>query len=173
MGGETVTKEAKNTLLTVVSGSIAASSSMFYILMRRSGISISRVAIFFLKEEVAEHNLDIVRRHMEIIASKYGLSSLEIETFGIDEDNAITRFPDTVRQVLNIEKQQGNNVYVDATCGRKYISNLLVKVCLGFGEPVVDILYCRLRNRRYKGIPCPRVPVTCCEAISILSERCI
>ena len=160
-----------NTLVTIVSGSVSASSSIAYILMKRLEIPLSRVVLFFLKEEVAKRNVHVVQRHINIIGSKCGLANIEMKTFGIDQTCALTQFSETVRQILHTEKQQGNNVYIDATCGRKYISNLLVKIGLEFGPPVVDILYCYLRNRQYKDMPCARIPVTYCKVFSILREK--
>ena len=163
----------RNVLLTMVSGNALAPLSIPYILMARLGVPLSKALLFHLKEDIAETNVPIVRSHLQIVSRACGFEICEIHPVAVSTGDPQTDFPKMLRRALQVEKEAGSAVYLDVTCGRKYFSSMMVKIGIASVPPVVDILYCFLKDRRYRGEPCPRIPVTSYDAISVVHERSI
>lgn len=101
-----------------------------------------------------------VEGSIKIILKNYGVSEPEIiadESVKVREDD-FKRFKEVLRDICNKELEEGNEVAIDMTPGRKFMSAL--SMALGFRKlnPVHRVYYLHLIDQRYQNKPLILIP---------------
>lgn len=118
--------------------------------------------VYLIWNEDVENVKRIVEKSVEIILKNYGIPEPEIiadEGVKVREDD-FKRFKKVLKDICDKELSEGNEVVVDMTPGRKFMSAL--SMGLGFmSRPVDRVYYLHLADqKKYQNKPLVLIPFT-------------
>ncbi len=123
--------------------------------------------IFLIYNDETMQHIPGITQVMERIVEEYGGSKPEIECVTIDEDDLGEVFA-TYRRVIEDERELGNEIAIDITPGRKYMSAFSLYAGLKGGS-IDRIYYIHIHGKKFMNIPYPMIPTSYCDLEDIVS----
>lgn len=110
-----------------------------------------------LEQPQVQRSLQEVERYLRAILPEFGVPNPVIETRPIDEDDLLG-FRQTLNRTLLDARQQCQQVVLDITAGRKYMSAFGLALGRRADLNLERLYYNHLYERRYEHVPHPLIP---------------
>lgn len=118
--------------------------------------------IYLIKNEIVERGGHVakVKKWIEKIVTEFGVEEVEIKEENANEEEFKT-FAKTIGNIVKKEKEEGNEIAVDMTPGRKFMSAFVMYLGIGEGvDPKADrVYYLHLTDMSYKDKPYIEIPM--------------
>jgi CRISPR/Cas system-associated protein Csm6 len=115
--------------------------------------------VYLIVDKKVRDNAEKVKNILKVLLSEFGKSPEIVEK--ICEETDFKRLISTIGEVIKREKLAGNEVAVDMTPGRKFMSAIMMYS--GLGENVEHradrVYYLHLEERDYTNIPWIKIPI--------------
>lgn len=129
--------------------------------------------VYLIWNEAVEEERDIVKDLTEVILKSYGISEPEIiadESVKVREED-FQRFMNLLIAIRDKELHEGNEVAIDMTPGRKFMSAL--SMGLGFSSKHIHrVYYLHLSDQRYTNVPLILIPFKLQKLYEMRRELC-
>ena len=123
--------------------------------------------IYLVYNDYTKEFLPGISAVMERIILEYDGDRPEIYCKCVDENDLAGVFK-TYKGIISQERKLGNEIAIDITPGRKYMSAF--SLYAGLKEGSIDkIYYIHIRGRKFMNRPYPLIPVSYCELEDIVS----
>ncbi|TFF88001.1 MAG: hypothetical protein EU549_03800 [Promethearchaeota archaeon] len=132
-----------------------------------------KIDLIYTPEGRIKKNLEICKRYIIEILNFYNGDNFgkdNIFEFEI-ENESIENYTEKLREIIEIEeKKEENEIILDMTPGRKYMS--AANVYFGYNKKSIPIkvVYMYLEESRYQNIPYPLTPIIKSELIDMLES---
>ena len=123
--------------------------------------------IFLIYNEETVQYLPGISKVMESIILEHGGKRPEIRCTSINEDD-LAQVYRTYQRVIDEERKNENEIAIDITPGRKYMSAFSMHAGLKNGS-IDRIYYIHIRGRKFMNQPYPMIPVPYCDLEDIVS----
>ncbi|MHA1248782.1 MAG: hypothetical protein ACTSRP_02200 [Candidatus Helarchaeota archaeon] len=117
------------------------------------------------KDPSTKENFEIVKGWIERILKEYSIENPIIESIDADEED-ITKFAETIIDL--VKKLEGNEVAIDMTPGRKYMSSFAMQCAIKFNSFVKKLFYLHLKYKKYQDTPFILIPLKYQKLINLL-----
>jgi len=144
--------------ITTVGKSPFAVVNPIWMVCRRGEFIPERVYLIW-NEAVADVK-KAVENNVRVILRNYGVDEPEIiadESVKVREDD-FKRFKEILKRICDKELDEGNEVAIDMTPGRKFMSALSMGLGFRKNKPVHRVYYLHLADQRYQGEPLIKIP---------------
>lgn len=121
----------------------------------------------FIASKEAIKQRSIIEKRVNAICHVFLKITPEIKFHIVDERNLEEVFK-VPQEIVQQEKEKGNNVIIDVTPGRKYMSIAALLVALDYGAE--KILYLHLKDISYQGLDYPLIPYPLQELRDLKNE---
>ena len=123
--------------------------------------------IYLIYNEDTKEFLPGISAVMERIILEYGGDRPEIYCKCVDENDLAGVFK-TYEGIISQERELGNEIAIDITPGRKYMSAF--SLYAGLKDGTIDkIYYIHIRGRKFMNLPYPLIPTPYCNLEDIVS----
>lgn len=124
----------------------------------QEGVVPQRVVLLASPDEPSiENSVQTVERYLRALLPTFGVENPEIVRHPIDEDDLLG-FGRTLAQVLHAERKRAQNLVLDTTAGRKYMSAFGVAQGQSSDLNLEKVYYNHLLSQRYTDVPYPLIP---------------
>lgn len=122
------------------------------------GVVPQRVVLLATPDEPSiERSVQTVERYLHALLPAFGVENPAIVRHPIDEDNLLG-FGRTLAHVLQTERKRAQNLVLDTTAGRKYMSAFGVAYGQRIELNLEKVYYNHLLSQRYADVPHPLIP---------------
>ena len=115
-------------------------------------------------DESVKKNYDIVQTWLIKILNEYSTSDPVVESVDANENN-MTEYAQTFQKV--IEKYPGDEIAIDMTPGRKFMSGIAMWYASQPKSTVAKLYYLQLWGRKYQDVPFIKIPAVNQKLINI------
>lgn len=109
-------------------------------------------------------------RVIEVIVTSYGGEKIEVVPVNINESDFKIVY-ENYFNIIKKEKKDDNEVAIDITPGRKYMSAFAMYCALRSEPPADKIYYAHIKGGKFQNLPYPYVPAKYIVIKDILSMR--
>ncbi|MCI0486733.1 MAG: hypothetical protein L0229_09045 [Blastocatellia bacterium] len=122
------------------------------------GIIPHRVVLLASPSEASvQRSINIIQRYLQATLPRFGVDEPVIEQKSINEDDFLG-FHDTLAKVLAEECQRSDQVVVDTTPGRKYMSAFAIALGIQQSPKLERVYYNHMLDQRYNDVAHPLIP---------------
>ncbi|ALM76270.1 hypothetical protein [Thermococcus barophilus] len=129
--------------------------------------------VYLLWNDKVKGNMEKVRAYIEALAKAYGRTIAIDDTHKVDEEDFRT-FTKTLAEIIKREKLEGNEVAIDMTPGRKFMSAFSMYAGIegveGGKFKADRVYYLHLRDLSYMNLPLYLIPFSIQELLEMKSE---
>ncbi|AEH24482.1 hypothetical protein [Pyrococcus yayanosii] len=129
--------------------------------------------IYLLWNDKVKRNMEKIKSYIEALAKAYGRTIAIDDTHKVDEEDFRT-FTKTLAEIIKREKLEGNEIAIDMTPGRKFMSAFSMYAGIegveGGKFKADKIYYLHLRDLSYINLPLYLIPFSIQELLEMKSE---
>lgn len=122
------------------------------------GVAPQRVVLLASPDEPSvQRSVQTVEQYLRALLPAFGVPNPDIVQHPIDEDDLLG-FGRTLAQVLQAERKRAQNLVLDTTAGRKYMSAFGLAQGRRIDLKLEKVYYNHLLSQRYTDVPHPLIP---------------